>query len=633
MYNAFYGFKEAPFSIAPNPRYLFMGVQHQEALAHLLYSLETRGGFVLLTGEVGTGKTTVTRCFLEKIPEDTEVAYILHPKMSAQELLASICDELDIRYVQTKFTTKNYIDVIQRRLLETYAHGKRTFLVIDEAQNLSDDVLEQVRLLTNLETAETKLLQIILIGQPELKDVFERESLRQLNQRITARFHLSHLAPEEVPAYVKHRLRIAGARRNPFTKKAVTQIYRLTGGIPRLVNVLCDRALLGGYVNELDRITADVVMHAAGEVFGSKKPKKKKKFSKLFSFVSRLKKSHQTLGLVAMILIVYTLVWEWVGESPLATLRYVLNPIDEVRVSPELEAELKERYKGLESLEGQEAVIAPNNQAETSDAVLLTQAMPSHPLADLTQPKIPSLVSVKVPFNPAWLNTDAHPQEPATINSLSALETSRQGFIRLLSYWGSSLDTITGIDRVVSLETLCSLIIPFNLSCLKKVGDLSSIQAFNRPALLQIGAPNSPSNAYVLLVGIDESHVILDSAAGEMRWDISFLEQRWSGEYHLVWREPPLYQGLIKPGSEKQAVLWLHQRLALLEDKKLFSAELPQNKEVFDEVLMRAVKAFQQSYGLTVDGLAGEQTIMQMNTLLDPDAPTLLTGIVDAGAS
>ncbi|MES2664218.1 MAG: AAA family ATPase [Pseudomonadota bacterium] len=266
MYLDFFGFKEPPFSISPNPKYLFMSRQHQDALAHLLYSLETSGGFVLLTGEVGTGKTTITRCFLEKVPDNAQIAYVMHPKLSAVDLLATICDELSIPYRRSQDDLKWLIDSIHRHLLHNFSLGRRTILIIDEAQNLSISVLEQIRLLTNLETDEAKLMNIILIGQPELREIFVKPQLRQLNQRITARCHLHNLNLNDTWEYIQHRLKIAGAISNPFTFNVAKMIHRLTGGVPRLMNVICDRALLGAYASESRQVTPAVLKKSAFEV-------------------------------------------------------------------------------------------------------------------------------------------------------------------------------------------------------------------------------------------------------------------------------------------------------------------------------------------------------------------------------
>ena len=267
MYQSYFGLSEAPFSIAPSPRYLFMSQRHQEALAHLLYGVSGDGGFVLLTGEVGTGKTTVCRGLLEQIPETCDVAYIFNPKLTVEELLSTICAEFGIAFPPGNTSIKVFVDHINAHLLDAHAKGRHAVLIIDEAQNLSPDVLEQMRLLTNLETNERKLLQIILIGQPELAAMLERPELRQLAQRIVARYHLGPLSRQEVAAYVRHRLDVAGTQRPLFPAALMGHLHRLSGGVPRVINVLCDRALLGASVQGKERVDRKTLEQAAREVF------------------------------------------------------------------------------------------------------------------------------------------------------------------------------------------------------------------------------------------------------------------------------------------------------------------------------------------------------------------------------
>ncbi|MGA7179273.1 MAG: AAA family ATPase [Thiobacillaceae bacterium] len=267
MYLSYFGLAEAPFSIAPAPRYLYMSQRHQDALAHLLYGVNGEGGFVLLTGEVGTGKTTVSRCLLEQIPESCDVAYIFNPKLTVEELLSTICAEFGIICPPGNKSIKVFVDYINAHLLDAHAKGRHSVLIIDEAQNLSAEVLEQMRLLTNLETNERKLLQIILIGQPELAEMLARPELRQLAQRIVARYHLGNLAKSEVVAYVQHRLEVAGTQRQLFPLAIMGRLHRLSGGIPRIINVLCDRALLGTYAQGKERVDRATLEQAAREVF------------------------------------------------------------------------------------------------------------------------------------------------------------------------------------------------------------------------------------------------------------------------------------------------------------------------------------------------------------------------------
>ena len=268
MYASHFGLTEAPFSITPDPRFLYMSERHREGLAHLLFGIQQPGGFVQLTGEVGTGKTTLCRCLLEQLPPKVDVALVLNPRVTVVEFLATVCDELWIRYPPGTTSVKALVDALYRYLLETHGRGRRSVLIVDEAQNLSVDVLEQIRLLTNLETAAEKLLQIILIGQPELLRLLERRELRQLAQRISARYHLRQFPRPDTCGYIRHRIRVAGGSDALFSPAAMCRVHRLSDGIPRLINVICDRALLGAYAHDLHRVDAAMVRRASREVRG-----------------------------------------------------------------------------------------------------------------------------------------------------------------------------------------------------------------------------------------------------------------------------------------------------------------------------------------------------------------------------
>jgi type II secretory pathway predicted ATPase ExeA len=273
MYTNFFSLSELPFSIAPDPKYLFMSDRHREALSHLTHGLgcsggSSNGGFVLLTGEVGTGKTTVSRCLMADLPEDTQLAFILNPTLSSQELLATICDELKIRYRKTGATLKTLTDKISEKLLKNHSNDINTLLIIDEAQHLDPQVLEQLRLLTNLETNTKKLLQVILIGQPELQQLLKRRDLRQLAQRITARYHLLPLDKDELALYIKHRLSVADCHRALFNKSALTAIHKLSQGIPRLINLICHSALMEAYNSNNAVVDKKIVYKAASHALG-----------------------------------------------------------------------------------------------------------------------------------------------------------------------------------------------------------------------------------------------------------------------------------------------------------------------------------------------------------------------------
>jgi general secretion pathway protein A len=296
MYTSFFGLNEKPFTITPDPRYLYMSERHGEGLAHLVYGVTESGGFIQLTGEVGTGKTTLVRTLLGQIPSEVDVALILNPQLTAIEFLTAICEELGVALPKDKHSKKALVDTLNRYLLEAHSRGRRIILLVDEAQNLSDGVLEQLRLLTNLETARQKLLQIILIAQPELRDKLAQENLRQLAQRVTGRYHLEPLSREEAFQYIDHRLRVAGALTDIFEPAAKKEVFRLSGGVPRIINVICDRALLGAYSLESRMVNKRLVRKAAYEVSG-------------LTVTSRLKRWLVPIVGVAGLILAITLLW------------------------------------------------------------------------------------------------------------------------------------------------------------------------------------------------------------------------------------------------------------------------------------------------------------------------------------
>ncbi|MCZ6831913.1 MAG: AAA family ATPase [Gammaproteobacteria bacterium] len=304
MYHSYFGLQEEPFSIAVNPKYLFMSARHRDALAHLLYGVGGGGGFILLTGEVGTGKTTLNRCLLEQLPEQTDIAIILNPALNAEELLASVCDELGIDCDQADYSLKTLTDRLHDFLLANHRRGRNTVLLIDEAQHLQFEVLEQIRLLTNLETNTRKLLQIVLVGQPELSAMLAKPELRQLNQRITARYELQPLNLGETDAYIRHRLQVAGlpANQEIFPARIVRGVYRKTRGIPRLINVLCGRMLLGTYGQNKALVDMAMLRQATAEVMGESRD----------SILERMRRPLLTL---ASLVLVAVLVW-WYGVVP-----------------------------------------------------------------------------------------------------------------------------------------------------------------------------------------------------------------------------------------------------------------------------------------------------------------------------
>lgn len=547
MYLEHFGLLEAPFSIAPDPGYLYMSERHREALAHLLYGLETDGAFILLTGDVGTGKTTVSRCLLEQVPEHTELALVLNPKLSALELLQVICDELAIDYSASPGSAKYLVDQINQHLLSVHAEGRKTVVMVEEAQNLAVDVLEQLRLLTNLETSERKLLQVILLGQPELLDILDRPELTQLAQRITARFHLSPLDKSEVAEYIGHRLAVAGCRRPLFADGAVRQIYRYSGGVPRLINVICDRALLGCYVQERQQVNLATVHRAAREVLGeARADKTRSRPAQRFFSVRRL------AGVALVLLACGLIIWQW----------------------PQLNAYLADRQVKKELREETRTVTGFNWPVTTaSDESALVQAY--RQLFQVWQLKF----------------------EPQT-QVATQVETQ-------------------AVTQAATLATPCFYARSHGLSCLHESTDIEGLRLLNRPAILVLHDDLNQRH-YATLMALDEqaAHVILDGQKQLM--PLEMLSYYWQGEFSMLWRNPPGYDDLIRPGSQGGLVVWLGQMMNRIDNTPQLTVSAYYNAE-----LEQRVRAFQQRRGLMADGVVGVKTLIHINEVIGQPAPRL----------
>jgi general secretion pathway protein A len=434
MYLEHFNLTERPFSITPDPRFLYMSARHREALAHLLYGLGDGGGFVQLTGEVGTGKTTICRCLLEQIPENVDLAVVLNPKVTAIELIATICDELGVSYDTENVSVKLLTDVLNRYLLDAYARGRHTVLIIDEAQNLSTDVLEQVRLLTNLETATQKLLQIILIGQPELRTLLAREDMRQLAQRVTARYHLEPISRDEASAYIKHRLQICGSSQAVFNKRAVDKIQQLSGGIPRLINVLCDRSMLGAYVEGKTQVDVKVVKKAASEVLAVDGNEKIRR--------SRLP---LLLGVLSMLLIIAVAAWYQPWKRPESATAAVVADKPASVSTPDTTGKVAAATKRQRSVDA--AAAAVEDEAEQQSlATLLTAADSSY-------------------YRAAWTE--------------------------LFALWSVVLPESVSPD-------FCDFSKQYGLLCLQEQGNWNTLRQFDRPAILTLVAANGERVPVVL---------------------------------------------------------------------------------------------------------------------------------------
>ncbi|QIK38906.1 AAA family ATPase [Caldichromatium japonicum] len=570
MYANYFGLKEPSFSIAPDPHYLFLSDQHREALAHLLYGASENGGFVLLTGEVGTGKTTVCRAFLEQLPEGVDVALILNPVQSPNELLTNICEEFHIPLPRGKRTNKVLIDALTQYLLSAYANGRRPLLIIDEAQHLPRQALEQVRLLTNLETTKHKLLQIFLIGQPELRRMLEMRPLRQLNQRITARYHLTPLDLDETREYIHHRLAVAGVERPLFSERAIRRIYDYSGGVPRLINILCDRALLGACVTRHPQVDAGIVVQAAREVRGEPVDR---------SWLH----SPRALAVLA------------VGLFTAATL---MGLFAHRWLTPERRVVLADWWQGEVPFtaiwsQTQSAALTFSTGATSEGAA--SPANPAGPLADVQAAAVPTpdpaLIDQQAPA------PGASPQPTITDLALPEPEAMRL----LLRRWGLDVRTLGPGDP-------CEHIRPFGLGCEWEQGRLSHVRFFNLPALLRLNQSEAEPR-YLVLSGLSGETAQIDRATGEaVRVPVAALESAWSGDYRLIWPLPPSGAHLIRPGTMGEEARWLRELLARVPGLEM----LPGPADRFDVTLESALRAFQLAKGLTPDGIAGPRTLIAL---------------------
>jgi len=578
VYPKYFGLKEPSFSIAPDPHYLFLSDQHREALAHLLYGANESGGFVLLTGEVGTGKTTVCRAFLEQLPEGVDVALVLNPVQSPNELLTNICEEFRIELPHGRRSNKVLIDALNGFLLHAYANGRRPLLIIDEAQNLPRQALEQIRLLTNLETTKHKLLQIFLIGQPELRRLLETQALRQLDQRITARFHLTPLDLEETGDYIRHRLAVAGVDRPLFTARAIRRIHEYSGGIPRVINILCDRALLGACVTRGSQVDPDIVATAAREVRGE-------------ALEAMPPRSPGRLVLIA------------VASFLVATL---VGLLAQTLLTPERRALLAGWWSGETAFMSLVGAVVPS---ATSVAEPVRIEASPEPGTRLTDAPVSESPVVAAPEAPGVADSETAPEEPAVPEqsadaapvSITSLALSESEAMRvLLRRWGLDLKTIGAGDP-------CAHIRPFGLGCESEQGRLSHVRFFNLPALLRL-ADRDGTARYLVLSELDVTEATLDRPDGRTRVPVAELESVWSGDYRLVWQLPPGGSTLIRPGAVGEEVRWLRDLVSRVPGL----TSLPGPADRYDVTLESALRAFQASKGLTADGVAGPRTFIAL---------------------
>jgi general secretion pathway protein A len=533
MYTSFFGLGEKPFSITPDPRYLFMSERHAEALAHLLYGITEAGGFIQLTGEVGTGKTTIVRSLLERMPGHADVAVILNPQLTPVEFVLTICEELGIfMRDEDASSIKDLVDLLNRRLLEAHAKGRRVVVIVDEAQNLTPATLEQVRLLTNLETGSQKLLQIILIGQPELREVLDRVELRQLAQRITGRYHLAPLSRAETAAYVNHRLKVAGATVEIFTGAALREVHRLSGGVPRIINVICDRALLGAFTQEQHHIGAGMIREAASEVYGR-------------SF----------------------------------------NP------------------PWMKALVGSAGGVAAFGLGLGIWQLWLSQPAESQPLAATTLPAIEAPAPAAI--LPVAMPPPAAPRAQDVAEVLlekPGMTNTESAFSQLFTLWGGKFNPRGGRP--------CDQAKKQGLQCVYQTGSWAQLRTLNRPAILTL--IDDEGNAHQVVV----SGLINDTAKLNLPDETKIvtmpsLSRLWSGDYLVMWRPQLSANKVLTPGMRDDGVRWLRQQLYTARGEATTEPE----SDYYDEDLVKMVEEFQRQNRLNVDGIAGVQTQIVLDSL------------------
>lgn len=570
MYAQFFGLSQEPFSIAPDPRFLFMSERHREALAHLLYGVRGGGGFVLLTGEIGAGKTTVCRLLLEQVPKRCNVAYIFNPKLTVEELLKSVCDEFGIPYAHPgpgAATVKDYLDPLNRFLLQTHAVGQSNVLIIDEAQNLSADVLEQLRLLTNLETNERKLLQIVLIGQPELRQMLARPELEQLAQRVIARYHLEALTETETLQYIRHRLTISGLNRAlPFDRESIQRIHQLSRGVPRRINLLCDRALLGAYSTGAHRVRREIVDKAAREVFETPSPMNPRGW---------LQRRPAVLGLGLVGGAVLFAAGSWtLGGGRSSMERVAASAATAVAASaPAVAASAKPAPEAASS----SAAVAPPPAA----ASVAASASASAPLA---------LAAADLPVQFRTLVRDPN-------------EALRE----LAPAWKLSL---------ADDGDPCLLVPAQQVHCHAGRSNLALVRLLGRPGIVSLNdAAGQP--VYAQLTGLTAQSATLRMGGVAQTLTLGSFTRLWRGDFTTLWRVPPGYT-VAAAGKAAVPADWLAARLAT-------AAGDAAPGETSAAALKPRIAAFQSTQGLAPDGLAGPITLMQLNRATGVDEPRLQT--------
>jgi len=629
MYQDYFGITENPFSIIPNPHYLYMSQRHQEALAHLLYGVSESGGFVLLTGEVGTGKTTICRALMEQLPENTDLALILNPKLTETELLAAVCDEMRIPYPQGTASLKDFFDLMNHHLLRAHANGRNPVLMIDEAQNLAPDVIELVRLLTNLETADKKLLQIILVGQPELNHILATPEMRQTAQRITARYHLDPLGLVETHAYIAHRLKIAGLDARIFTNGAVKAVRKASHGIPRLINSICDRALLAAYVEGKKEIGRTLANRASSEVLGTQgyapggQPSGKSIWGSL-AFV---------LALTGILLVGAFDPYHWGVNDKLAQLVAPLlppPPIEKAKQPPQPQPEPAPAHEQAHE-QAPEPKSAPVTEAEpqtspdTQIQTIMPDDAPSPSIDDANKDNtITEMSDGDAPLSAVDEKVDVSKAENTLIGDLIQAGTPDRAFMQLFNLWNFDYLNLAGL-------TPCDKAKAAGLNCLQGQTDPAGLKSMNRPVVVSFIMPDGERLYGVVSIienDLSGESITIDFGDRAVTMRTAAFLLRWPGDYLVMWKPHDIVQRSLAFGQQGQDVVELRRLLAKAGYPDGAQDLDGQGSIFFGPSLRDKVQVFQQDLGLTPDGIAGPETLLHITGMA---RETFVTSIIVDG--
>ncbi|WP_353569968.1 AAA family ATPase [Candidatus Albibeggiatoa sp. nov. BB20] len=559
-YTSHFGLKTIPFALSPDPDFLYLSAQHREALEHLVQGVNEGSGLILLTGEVGTGKTTLSYRLVNQLADGFDVALLSNPCLTPQELLAAIFDKLHLHY-DDSFTIKEYTDILNNYLVTADSVDRKTALIIDEAQNLTVEVLEQIRLLSNI---EDRLLRIVLVGQSELKQTLRQKNLRQLSQRITASFHLKPLSYNELCSYIHHRLTVSGAESEFFSKSATRYVYRYTQGIARLTNVICDKALLNAYVVNKQQVDVAAVRKAIQKV-------------QVESPVHRSPWGW-TSAILAVVVLFGGLIW-WATYSQIMSAQSTLERPIETEIVHTAEPETP-RYT----------------------------TSPENPLAIIPNPGEVIAVDVNaLPDETSPVSTGNEPEE-IELTLLSILENdgipsnTQAAFDTLFQLWGMDYNGLSG-------NTACERALSKGLSCVYQTGKWKDIKNYNRPTVIELVTELGEQH-HAVVTQIQDDLVTLNFDGKIFDFSKQQINDYWLGQFLLLWRPPSVPTPILRAGITHDDVRWVRKRLNILENKQVADADLSAK---FDKGLRRRVVGFQRKQRLLVDGIIGEQTMLLLD--------------------